>query len=245
MLAYHAIADLGDDPVLADYSVPPARFAEQLDELSRTGWAFVGLDAVLGALQGGRSLPPRAILLTFDDAYVDLLEAACPVLVERGIPAVVFAVAEHVGGTNVWDRGEGATTLDLLDGAGLQAAFAQGVEVGAHSSTHPSLPDVPAGRLGGELAGAADRLEAIGLPRPRAFCYPYGHWNADVARSARDAGYEVAFTIEWGVVRGDSDPFALPRVEVHAGDTPRRLRLKLALASWPRPAREGLRRLLR
>lgn len=244
VLAYHAIADLRDDPIVAEYSVSPTRFAEQLDTLLRRGWEFVDLDAVLDALRGDRRMPRRAVLLTFDDAYADLLETACPILAERGIPAVVFAVAEQVGGTNSWDRELGAARLDLLDAVGLRKVAARGIEVGAHSSNHPSLPDVPRDRLDHELAGAADRLSALGLPRPRAFCYPYGHWNAQLARAVREAGYEVAFTVEWGVVRDGVDTFALPRVEVHAGDTGRKLRLKLSLAGWPGFARVVLRRLL-
>jgi peptidoglycan/xylan/chitin deacetylase (PgdA/CDA1 family) len=243
ILAYHAIADLSDDPVLAEYGVPPRLFAAQLDALIGAGWSFVDLDMVLAALAGEGELPRRALLLTFDDAYVDLLEVAAPIMAERELPGVVFAVAGQIGGTNEWDNKIRATTLDLLDADGLQAVAAQGIEVGSHTISHQALTKVPGSELKGEIAGAADQLEQAGLPRPRVFSYPYGEWSPSIAVVARAAGYEASFTVEPGVVVDGADPHSLPRIEVFASDTPRRLRCKLLSAGWPAPLRKGFLRL--
>jgi peptidoglycan/xylan/chitin deacetylase (PgdA/CDA1 family) len=233
ILAYHTVADLATDPVLAEYGVPPPLFAAQLDDLAARGWEFVSLDAVLASLDGGVPLPRRALLLTFDDAYADLLEIACPLLRDRGIAAVVFAVADRVGATNLWNQVKGAGSLKLLDATGLLAVAKHGVEVGSHSATHRSLPKVDNGEVEEELAGSAATLESLGLPRPRVFSYPYGGAGVRLAEAVRGAGYEVAFTTAWGEP-GGADRYLLPRVEVHASDTPRKLRLKLAAAGWPR-----------
>ena len=238
ILAYHAVADLATDPVLAQYGVPPALFAAQLDDLTKHGWEFVDLDTVLAALDGGAPLPRGALLLTFDDAYADLLEVACPLLQARGIPAVAFAVADRVGATNLWDQPKGAAVLELLDAGGLREIAERGVEVGSHTATHRSLRSLGPAELGDELAGSAATIEAFGLPRPRAFSYPYGDAGDALAAAVREAGYEVAFTTAWGEPRG-ADRYLLPRVEIHAGDTPRKLRLKLAAAGWPGLARDG------
>lgn len=238
ILAYHAIADLATDPVLAEYGVSPDLFAAQLDDLIAHGWEFVDLDAVIASLDGDASLPRRALLLTFDDAYTDLLEVACPLLVDRGIPAVVFAVADRVGATNLWDQAKGAAVLKLLDAGGLRAVAERGVEVGSHTATHRSLPEVDPGELGAELVDSGATLEGLGLPRPRAFSYPYGAAEDRLAEAVREAGYEIAFTTAWGEPRA-ADRFLLPRVEVHASDTPAKLRLKLAAAGWPGLVRDG------
>lgn len=237
ILAYHAIADLSDDPVLAEYGVSPRLFAAQLDALAAAGWSFVDLDAALAALAGEAGLPRRALLLTFDDAYVDLLEAGVPIMSERGLPGVVFAVAGQIGGTNEWDSKKRRTTIDLLDADGLRAVAARGIEVGSHTVSHRPLTAVPEAELEEEIAGSADRLEQAGLPRPRTFSYPYGEWSPAIAEAARAAGYEASFTVESGVVTGKTDPHALPRIEVHASDTPRRLRMKLLTAGWRRRRR--------
>ncbi len=80
------------------------------------------------------------------------------------------------------------------------------------------------------MVASADGIEAAGVPRPRAFSYPYGRWSPAVREAVREAGYAVAFTTAWGDPRPGGDRFTVPRIEVHAADTPRKLRLKLALA---------------
>ena len=79
VLAYHGIDD-------------PASFRRQLGYLART-MRPVSMDDVLKAMYGGRSLPARAVLLTFDDGHRSLLEAGLPLLRERGFPATAFVIA--------------------------------------------------------------------------------------------------------------------------------------------------------
>lgn len=229
--------------MLAEYGVPPTLFGEQLGALAAAGWEFVGLDAVLAKLRGEAELPPRALLISFDDAYADLLEAGCPVLEEFGAPGLVFVVADQIGGSNAWDTPRGAVELPLLDAEGLRAVAARGVEIGSHTASHPALPKVPAERLGAEISGSAETIAAAGVPRPRSFSYPYGEWTPALAAAVREAGYEAAFTVEWGAVEAAADPFAVPRVEVHASDSPRKLLYKVSSATWPGPIRDATLRL--
>ena len=78
VLAYHGVDDA-------------ACFRHQLTYLART-LRPVSLNDVLVAMHGGRSLPARAVLLTFDDGHRSLLETGLPLLRERGFPAVAFIV---------------------------------------------------------------------------------------------------------------------------------------------------------
>ena len=245
VLAYHAIADLRGDPILSEYGVAPDRFAEQLDSLARHGWVFIGLQTLLATLDGGPPPPSRAVLVTFDDAYADLLTAACPLLRTRGIPAVAFPVSQYIGATNEWDRRLGASALSLLDAGGLRAIAIAGIEIGSHGATHRPLPGLSTAQLEEELEGSAAQLQDLGLPRPRVFSYPHGEWDSACAAGARDAGYAAAFTVSAGVVRRDAQRYALARIEVLARDTPWTLRLKLVTASWPDRWRRPVLRLLR
>jgi peptidoglycan/xylan/chitin deacetylase (PgdA/CDA1 family) len=233
VLAYHAVSDLGDDPVLAEYGVPAARLAEQLDDLAARGWSFVGLDAVLAAFEGRGSLPRRAILVSFDDCYVDLLSEGLPVLAERGIPALAFAVAGLTGAANEWDRPLGARELPLLDAAGLRRLADGGVEIGSHAMTHRPLARLDLAEIVTEVAESAARLESLGLPRPRAISYPHGETSPAVEAAVRGAGYLAAFTVDPGIAERSGNRLALPRIEVLASDSTRTLRVKLATARWP------------
>jgi peptidoglycan/xylan/chitin deacetylase (PgdA/CDA1 family)/GT2 family glycosyltransferase len=237
VLAYHSVADLSADPVMAPYGVPADRMAAQLDAVRRQGWKFIDLDALLGTLRSAEPLPRRAALVTFDDGYADLLTAGVPVLDERRIPAVVFVASAYVGGSNGWVQEPGNGSLRLLDADELRALAAHRIEVGSHSRGHRDLVHAPAEDLEREVQGAGHDLVALGLPRPRAFAYPYGSWSAAVADAVARAGYEVGFTADRGVVRKGLDRCALPRLELTAADTGLQLRLKLATAGWPRRLR--------
>lgn len=239
-LAYHAIEEAPSDDPAGRWSVAPERFGSHLRMLRRCGFRFVSLSEVSRALRGEARLPRRAILVSFDDAYADLLSEAAPRLRAAGAPAVVFAVAGLTGGSNEWDREIGAAPRSLLDEAGLREAAAAGIEVGSHSETHPQLRSVAPERLERELRGSAERIEAMGLPRPRAFCYPYGDCDEAVARAVAEAGYEMAFTIWPGVCSRASDRYLLPRIEVLRDDRPRDLVLKLLTASLPDRVRRRL-----
>ncbi|MDX6636037.1 MAG: hypothetical protein QOF06_2240 [Solirubrobacterales bacterium] len=233
VLAYHAVSDLSGDSVLAEYGIPAERLAEQLDGLSARGWSFVGLDAVLAAFEGRRSLPQRAVLVTFDDCYVDLLSEGLPVLAERSVPALAFAVAGLTGATNEWDRPLGARELTLLDSAGLRQLAAGGVEIGSHAMTHRPLARLEQAEVATEVTESAARLESLGLPRPRALSYPHGEANPAVETTVREAGYLAAFTVDPGIANRSCNRLALPRIEVLASDSMRLLEAKLATARWP------------
>ena len=79
VLAYHGV----DDPV---------QLARHLDWLGDHA-AVVSLEQVTDAVRFGAPLPPRAVLLTFDDGEPSVLDHGAPLLRERGMPAVAFVVA--------------------------------------------------------------------------------------------------------------------------------------------------------
>lgn len=60
-------------------------------------YTIVSLRDVISSLQVGRPLPPRSLLLTFDDGYADNEEYALPALRRHGLPAVVFITTDFIG----------------------------------------------------------------------------------------------------------------------------------------------------
>jgi peptidoglycan/xylan/chitin deacetylase (PgdA/CDA1 family) len=103
--------------VLAYHEVPdPAPFAVQMDLLLERAHP-VALDEVLAALAGRSGLPKDAVLVTFDDAGPSHRDHAVPVLAQRGIPAVAFAVAGVLGS----DRPFWWREVELLMAAGARS----------------------------------------------------------------------------------------------------------------------------
>lgn len=91
---------------LAYHSVPDeATFARHMDYVA-AHYRPVDLDAVIACVEGRGNLPPRAVLVTFDDGDASIVERALPVLQKRGIPAVLFVVVGQVGSQRPywWDE---------------------------------------------------------------------------------------------------------------------------------------------
>ena len=225
ILCYHALTDLVGAPVMEQYGMPPARFAEHVDVLSRH-FRFIGAEEFLRFLDGG-GVPRRALLLTFDDCYRDLVETGLPFLRSRGIPALAFAVTQRIGGTNDWDAHLGAAQLPLASAEELRALAADGVAIASHTRTHRMLNTLDAGELDDELAGSRRDLEALAIPALPVLAYPHGEYDEAVAAAAQRAGYAAAFTVEAGLVDADDNRYALRRIEVSRSDCGRRFLWKL------------------
>jgi len=93
ILMYHRVANLPNDPYLL--AVTPKHFAEQM-EVIRKYYFPMRLQGLVQALREGR-VPPRAVIVTFDDGYADNLFNAKPVLEQYDVPATVFVTTGAVG----------------------------------------------------------------------------------------------------------------------------------------------------
>ena len=90
-LAYHDVED--EDPDQGFLSVRTDRLVDQLNWLRGNGYQAVSVDQILAARQpGGKPLPERAVLLTFDDGYRSFLTRVLPILKAYGWPAVLAPV---------------------------------------------------------------------------------------------------------------------------------------------------------
>ena len=92
VLLYHRIAETVSDPW--SLCVTPRHFAEHLEVLAKHGYVM-RLERVARAL-GGRALPHRAAVITFDDGYVDNLWNARPLLERFDLPATVFVATGNI-----------------------------------------------------------------------------------------------------------------------------------------------------
>lgn len=196
------------------------RFRAQMAMLRRLGYQVVSLDAAVAGLRGEAALPSRAVALTFDDAYVDFLEHAAPVLAEQGYPACVYAVAGMLGGHSDWVAPEGLAPAPLMNAAQLREVQAMGFTVGSHTMSHPRLARLEsAASIASELGDSKTLLEDV-LGRPvDHFCYPYGSHDLRAVDAAAAAGYVTATTCLRAVATPVDDLLTLPRKAVHQGTT--------------------------
>jgi peptidoglycan/xylan/chitin deacetylase (PgdA/CDA1 family) len=217
-------------------------FAALLDDLAAQRYRTVTLAEAAERTRSGRRLPPRTVVLTFDDGCRCFRDHALPELAARGMTATLFAVSGALGGTNRWDEAEGERRESLLDAAGLRHLAAQGIEIGSHGRHHRDLSVCGEDELREEIAGSKADLEAILGTPVRTFCYPYGRLSARASTLARAAGYLAAVSIHRHPGARPGDPWAWPRMIVNPGESrfERRLKANGLYPLWSRLPRLGL-----
>jgi peptidoglycan/xylan/chitin deacetylase (PgdA/CDA1 family) len=231
--------------ILYYHGVPAAlrvRFAAQLDAIRAAA------DVVRADFHGPAEPGQLLVAITFDDAFVSVLENAVPELRDRGMTATIFTPSGALNCPPSWwmepeaeDRQEAVASVELL-----RALPQDVITIGAHSITHPFLPDIEPEAAAWEVAGSRAELSRL-LERPiDTFAFPYGAYADHVVALCRAAGYRFAFTTVPDMLDPRDDPFLRGRVLARLDDGRLEFWLKLRGAySWKAPMRRLKRRLWR
>jgi len=205
---YHSIDDSA-----AAMSVSPTTFRAQMRCLKEKGHHVLSLMEFVSLLQSGREVSKKSVVLTFDDGFANNLTVALPVLKEFGLTATVFIATGYVGDSSV----EGQSNylgLPTLTWSQIRQLSEEGIEIGAHTISHPRLNQIPLQAARKEISDCKKTLETH-LRKPIfSFAYPHGHYNQSVRDCVEETGFGAACTIEPGTVQYGGDPFLLKRVYV-------------------------------
>ena len=206
-LAYHGLGavPLRDDP--HRLFTHPSALVKHLRRLRSFGYRLVTAGELARRVAAGEG--DGCAALTFDDGIADDL---CVVCERLGVPATVFAVSGWLG-----EPHPDAPQARIVDPAQLRALHAAGIEVGAHTVTHPDLTTLDAEDCLDELVGCRRELEAILDAPVEALAYPYGAADPAVAAASAVAGYRWA----WRIAGAGSwrDPLGFPRQNMLNGCT--------------------------
>lgn len=215
ILMYHSVAE---DPPAATrpLSVRPTQLASQLRFLRDHGFSGLTVTDLCERVRAGAALSERPVVLTFDDGYADTHEVALPLLIEHGFPATVFI-------TTGWLRDAGTEAagrpLDrMMSWTQVREMADAGIEIAAHSHSHPELDQLHDRALHAELHGGRALLEdGLGGAVP-SLAYPFGYSSRRVRDAVATTGYRQALAVAndvadtAAVARGDA--FAVPRLTV-------------------------------
>lgn len=218
ILTYHEVAPYRHAR-FRKYTVTPRAFAAQMRWLALTGYSPIDLDQLVDARRGQATLPPRPVVITFDDGFQRSVDFATPILRARGFTAIFYLVAGLMGQMSHWLRAERDLELPLMDWSTARRLCADGFHCGVHTLTHPHLAELSVDACRNELRQSRQILEDHLGREVRHLAYPFGSFNATTRSLAAEVGYLTAVSTEIGLSSSDDDLLALHRVPVSGLDS--------------------------
>lgn len=204
ILTYHYIGNNPDpnDKYRDNLQVTPDKFESQMNYLATNGYNPITLDTLYAALKGGL-LPPKPVVLTFDDGYIDFYVNGFPILSRFGFKAVSFIPTALIGQSYYmsWNQIKEINASNLV-------AFE------AHSVNHLNLVSIPSDQVKYQIRESKKVLEEQLGKSVNFFAYPYGLSDEGTWQKVLDAGFLGGVGTWYGNVESEGNVFDMPRIKI-------------------------------
>jgi len=220
VLMYHHVLPGNGDWL----TVTPAQLENHLQFLKQEGYQTMTFSMLMKFHSQKLPLPPRTVILTFDDAYVNFREHALPLLKKYGFTATVFVPVALIGKTNDWDKGhEPIMTAEELK----HLTQTDGIEAGLHSFMHQNYGEMTPEEVRTDLVKCYEMLGYQNIPFSKVLAYPYGGYpkkdpvlKEKMFSVFRESGLDFALRIGNDVNRWPlPNPFEIKRIDIRGTDS--------------------------
>ncbi|MCR5834646.1 MAG: polysaccharide deacetylase family protein [Selenomonadaceae bacterium] len=218
ILIYHRVSDTDTNPT----TLRVADFEQQIKYLADSGYTAITPDELLDSWQGGRKLPAKPIILTFDDGHNDIYNNVLPILQEHNMCATVFIVTNHIGMPQYlsWEQ------TRLLQGSGL-------IDIESHTMSYKNLAALKGDKLWDEIYGSKQAIEWV-LKKPAKFiAFPDGKYSVAAEETCKEVGFRAGFVADYGLANVNYDSYVLTRIPVQGSNSSTMFRFKLRLNGAP------------
>ena len=233
-LCYHDVQDRIEQTISNDVmAVSTAELISHFSWLKENGYHVVSLDDVLQAKAGGKSLPDKAVLLTFDDGYESFYSRIYPLLKLFNYPAVYALVGKWMDqppGSQVaygraqvpreaflnWTQVKEMADSGLVEIASHSYDLHRGILANPQQNTQPAaITRIYDGakyesdqqytkRIREDLRKSIAVIENNTGYRPRAIVWPYGSYSSLSDAIAKEEGLEIGLSLDSDVNHLDS-----------------------------------------
>jgi len=185
VLCYHRIRNIlaSDGQNMKTYSVSPVHFAQQMKALHDNGYHTILPEQLYEYLAYGRSLPPKPIVITFDDTREEQYRIGVPEMNKYGFKGVFFIMTVSINRPGYMTK---AQIKDLSN---------NGHTIGAHSWDHHPVTKYEGKDWDIQLLKPKKLLETITGKSIDYFAYPSGEWNSQAIAKLKKNGYQLAFIL--------------------------------------------------
>ncbi|HYC77168.1 MAG TPA: polysaccharide deacetylase family protein [Planctomycetota bacterium] len=206
VLTYHAL-----DERLLPTAVSPAVFCATAARLAAAGASDAGPEDAVACADGRAAPSPLRTLVTFDDGYRSVVDAAAALL-PLGFRPLLFLAPTLMGRPTLFPGDPLCPPQPALSWNEARELAAKGCRIGSHAFEHVDLRTLPDAALDDALRRSRGELESrLGAPCPT-LAYPFGLHDARVRRAAAQV-YDAAFGVRLDWVRPGDDRYALPRLD--------------------------------
>jgi peptidoglycan/xylan/chitin deacetylase (PgdA/CDA1 family) len=206
ILAYHGVerVDPAVDP--EGLCIDPELFRAQIEFLLDAGFEFATVRDFVARTRGNGAAP-GLIAITFDDGLANLQTIALPLMQELGVTATVYVPSGLIGKPYPWAQPEAG--LQIMGEDGVRAMADAGIEIGAHTVSHPDLSRCSYDESMREMTESREALEQLTGGPVTTFAYPFARYSAAAERAAKDAGFAAA--VSYSMLSSGDSVYALPR----------------------------------
>lgn len=206
ILMYHYVSRPPEDAdeYRIDLSLAPELFHQHMEYLFYQGYTPISLYQLHDALMTGTPLPPKPVILTFDDGYIDHYTNVLPVLREYGYTATFFVITGMIDSHN----------QDYMSWTQISEMVQAGMSIESHTRDHPSLNGRDYDFLVYQLLGAQQSIEYYTGRQPHMFCYPGGRYDDLVLTVLHTMPVWRAVTTQNGAFHTTDNVLELPRLRI-------------------------------
>ena len=226
ILMYHSVTEDRQPGIHPYYrtTVSPQVFAEQMAYLHREGYRTRSPGELVEALGSGACLEAaagKAVVITFDDGFLDFHRHAAPVMQQFGFRATVYLPTSFIGDSRLRFKGQ-----DCLTWSEVRELQQAGFDFGSHTVTHPQLHDLSWPAIENELKQSKSTIEQKIGRTSNSFAYPFAFPESDrefkrrLRATLAEAGYESGVCTSIGRAEKGSDALFLKRLPVNSDDDP-------------------------
>lgn len=188
VLCYHQIRDWRekDSKSARDYIIPVATFKAQIKMLADSGYNSIQPDQLYNYLAYGDPLPPKPVMLTFDDTDYDQYSVGAKVLDQYGFKGVYFIMTVSIGKKGKVHYMSKEDIKDLSD---------RGNAIGSHTYDHQNFKKFSGDDWVTQIEKPTATLEAITGKKIVDFAYPFGLWNSEGIPELKKRGFRSAYAL--------------------------------------------------
>lgn len=198
VLYYHSV----DENAANEVTITPEKLKEQLNYINNNNYVTVTMTELYDHIENNKPIPEKSILITFDDGYMNNYTEAFPMLKELNMTATIFCVGNSLDGSY------------YLSEEAIKEMSDYGIDIESHTVNHLHLDTMSYDEQLLELKNSKNILEKITGKEVLSLAYPFGDYNDDTIKAAKDAGYKMGFTTKLGLSDRADDIYKLDRIYI-------------------------------